>query len=207
MTQMSELLLNADSTNRVNRSDLQAGSRLAHRVHGSLCLVRLVACSMLFGACVIPPSLSVDNQDAGQNSPPAITRVSADGGGLRDGESALFTQGEGTLSVDLVDTDINDTLQIRIFVDYTIDNPTAPRVTHTVAPSGQPTRNVSFGIAPLCTSAEVDDTTHQHTMSVIVFDRLPVETDEKPVFQKMPDNSGGLSTSHFYILKCSAKSS
>src|SRR5947207_15297564 len=129
MTRMSEPHAKTSCALPANQPELLGGSRLAHPVHESRVLVRALLCSTLCGGCVIPPFLSVDNQDAGQNSPPAITRVSADGGGLRDGEAALFTRGQGSLSVDLVDTDVTDTLQVRIFVDYTIDNPTSPRVT------------------------------------------------------------------------------
>jgi hypothetical protein len=187
----------------VNRVDLQRGSALAHPVHRSWSVPAGLLSFAVFTAtsgCVIPPSLSLDNQDAGQNSPPAITRVSADGGGLRDGEPALFTQGEGSLSLDIVDTDVGDTLQVRIFVDYTVDNPQAPRVTHTIAPNMQALRSVSFGLGALCTENDLDKT---RNMTLMVFDRIPVETDEMPIYQKMPDGSGGLSTSHFYFLKCS----
>lgn len=203
MTRMSDLHASEHRETASNHADSQGGSTLARAVHKSHAVPAGFLLSIVVAAtsgCVIPPSLSLDNQDAGQNSPPAITRVSADGGGLRDGEPALFTQGQGSLSLDVVDTDVNDTLQVRIFVDYTVDDPQAPRVTHTIAPNMMALRSVSFGLGSLCTEADLDKT---RSMALVVFDRIPVETDEKPIYQKMPDGSGGLSTSHFYFLKCS----
>jgi hypothetical protein len=146
---------------------------------------------------VIPPSLSVDNQDAGVNSPPAILAVrSNDSGELPEPGPVVFDRGAGTMTVDLVDTDVNDALTIRVFVDYTIDHPSAHRVECTVPSNATPYRTATCNTNALCLLEDVDVTRDMHIM---VFDRPPLEAGDPP-FQQMP--AGGLSTNRFYFLTC-----
>ncbi|MBA3817600.1 MAG: hypothetical protein H0X17_01800 [Deltaproteobacteria bacterium] len=153
----------------------------------------------LLSSCVIPPSLSVDNQDAGINSPPAILAVRSDQSELPEPGPVVFARGEGSLNVQLIDTDLLDTLYVRIFVDYTIDDPKPPRSTCT-APAPQTTsatRNVTCDLTALCLMTDVG--LEEHDMTVVVFDRQPLESGSPP-FQAMPE--GGLSTGKFFHLKC-----
>jgi len=173
---------------------------VARRVHDPETLVRLVLYALLgsAGGCVIPPSLSVDNQDAGVNSPPAILGIRTDDQELPEPGPVIFDRGEGTFNAELIDTDVDDTLFVRVFVDYTVDSPTAPRVLCTAAPNGKPQRTVTCNTNALCLPG---DTMSEKllNMHVTVFDREPLESGDPP-FQAMPP--GGMSTNRFYFLKC-----
>lgn len=201
MTQMSEL--HAASRPKLPAKPLQSwrGSLLARAVHGTVRTVWGLVLLPLVG-CVIPPSLSIDNQDAGVNSPPAIMSVTSDQQALPEPGPVLFEEGRGagSLSVQLIDTDTSDTLYVRIFVDYNLPNRLAARVSCTAPPSMNPTRTTTCILSTLCVP---DDVGVQRNMTIVVFDRQPLENGEEPPFQAMPP--GGLSTSRFYFLKCQPK--
>lgn len=146
---------------------------------------------------MIPPSLSVDNQDAGANSPPAILSVrSNDSGELPEPGPVVFDVGAGTMTAELIDTDLDDTLFVRVFVDYTIDRPTPARVTCTAAPNQKAQRPITCDTQALCLGDDVNQT---RNMSIVVFDRQPLDSGS-PAFQAMPP--GGLTTNRFYFLNC-----
>ena len=173
---------------------------MARAVHEAITLVHTgPAITMLtLVGCVIPPSLQVDNQDAGMNSPPAIMSVTSDQQALPEPGPVLFDRGAsaGNLSLSLIDTDLMDTLYVRIFVDYNLPDRLPPRAQCMASPNMKPVRTVTCGLASLCA---LGDLNVQRSMSIVVFDRPPLESGEPP-FQQMP--AGGLSTSRFYFLKC-----
>jgi len=178
---------------------------MARAVHGGRLLVGLGLLSLLLGslgACVIPPSLSVDQQDAGQNSPPAILSVRDETIEFEEPGPVQVERGEAkNFSIELLDTDVTDTLQVRVFVDYTLEDPKAPRATCTSTTTTQPQRLVTCDVSAICTVEDAMDDEDEH-MRIIVFDRIPKEIGDPgdPPFQAMPP--GGLSTSRFYLLKC-----
>ena len=59
-----------------------------------------------------------------------------------------------------------------------------------------PRRTVTCGLSALCATADVGV---ERSMTIVVFDRVPLENGDPP-FQQMP--ASGLSTSRFYFLKC-----
>ena len=203
MTQMSECSAPSAPNRRANQLQSWEGSRLARVVHDPGGIVRVLVVLPLIG-CVIPPSLQVDNQDAGVNSPPAIIEVTSDQQALPEPGPVLFEEGRGagSLNVRLIDTDTRDTLYVRIFVDYNTPNRLAARVSCTAPPSMKETRTTTCILSTLCVP---DDVGVQRNMTIVVFDRQPLENGEDPPFQAMP--SGGLSTSRFYFLKCQPKQS
>jgi hypothetical protein len=156
------------------------------------------ALALSCGACVIPPSLSVGNEDAGVNSPPAILAVRSDTQEFPEPGPVLLDRGEtaGSLSLTLLDTDLADTLYVRMFLDYTVTAADPARVTCT-SPAPMPAvpqRTVSCDATSLCPATGTD-----FNLSVVVFDREPLESGTPP-YQAMPP--GGLKTSVFYFLKC-----
>lgn len=152
--------------------------------------------SLGLGACVIPPSLSVDTQDAGVNSPPAILAVRSDESELPEPGPVVFDRGAGSFVAEVVDTDVEDTLYVRAFVDYTIDRPVNARVLCTAPPEGKAVRTVTCDTGALCL---LDDVGQTRNMQILVFDREPLESGD-PAFQAMPP--GGLKTGRFYFLTC-----
>jgi hypothetical protein len=197
---MSEPHAKIDREIAANPVGLLAGSPLARVVHDPSKAVGLML-SLLVAGCVIPPSLSVDNQDAGTNSPPAITAVRADDKVLVEADimnTALFIPGEGSISVALLDTDLTDTLYVRVFVDYSVDDPVAARASCTAPPVDSARRTVTCDVGAVCRPGDVT-TGKTLNMNVMVFDRTVLESGDPP-FQAVAD--GGLTSSKFFFLEC-----
>jgi hypothetical protein len=207
MTRMSEAHPSAGSRISHNCARSLKGSALAHGVHTSRPLVRIVLSGLLTSTtgCLISPSLSVENQDAGVNSPPVILGVRSDDQELPTIEASpvIFTKNEGTLSVELIDSDLGDTLFVRAFVDYTVDDPKSSRMFCTAPANGKAERTVSCAAGTICTDAEIDPNNPDKTFDlyITVFDREPLDAGNPP-FQAMPE--GGLSTNRYYKLQCRA---
>jgi hypothetical protein len=179
---------------------MQAATRsypLARPLHACGPAVLRLLPLMLIG-CIIPPSLGVEQQDAGVNSPPAILSVRSDQTELPEpGPIGIAVGQMSPLNLTLLDTDINDKLFVRVFVDYSKTDQTAPRSTCPAATSGQATRTATCPMQGICLTSDLNK---PHIMQVIVFDREPLETGEAPLFQAMPP--GGLSTDRAYQLNC-----
>ena len=151
---------------------------------------------MMFAGCVIPPSLSVDTTDAGLNSAPSIISVRADGVELPEWKTVNFEKGVGTLNLIVYDTDLDDTLFPRVFVNYNIPDQTPSRSDCTPAAGGRVMRSSTCPLGGLC---QTDDIGQERTMQVIVFDR-EIISGVLPLYQAMPP--GGLSTSRTFTLVC-----
>ncbi len=212
MTRMSELGPGATAIYRrgfANSVMALARSPVARPLHHRARVQPLVVLSMnaLFGwlaaGCIIPPSLSVDVQDAGVDSPPSITSVRSDLQELPEPGPILFQANPNSsgqsLNLTLLDTDINDTLYAQIYVDYTVQQPTPARSVCTPASAtGTATRTSTCPLAGLCLAADVGV---DRLMEIVVFDR-EVLTVGSPTFKAIP--AGGQSTTRTYILKCTS---
>lgn len=159
-------------------------------------LVLALAAATLVG-CVIPPSLKVEDDT---NSPPAIISV-VGVNALDEPGPVLFERGAGAGSVriSLIDTDVQDRLYVRIFVDYNLPESQPERLparaSCDITPSGTPGRTTTCDMSGVCAAADIGV---QRSMTIVVFDRKPDDTGENPQEMKDP----GLSTSRFYFLKC-----
>jgi hypothetical protein len=186
-----------------NPAGLHGGSPLARALHVRGLLVRSVAIASALGGCVIPPSLSVDNQDAGVNSPPAILALRSDNSGeLPEPGPVIFDVNRGTLTADVIDTDIQDTLFVHVFFEYKIGHETSPRAKCTAPPNGKAERTATCDIHSVCLDEDVGDELTEHNIQIMVFDREPLDSGT-PLFQTMPPP--GLATSRFYFLKCNGE--
>ncbi|MEO8703021.1 MAG: hypothetical protein ABI867_23445 [Kofleriaceae bacterium] len=183
-----------------NYAELHGGSPLARPLHGIGLLVRMALLTTAVSGCIIPPDLAVDNQDAGVNSPPAILAVrNDDSGELPEPGPVIFDSGNGTMTVDVIDTDVKDTLFVQLFFEYRLDHQTSPRAKCTAPPDGSPKRTATCDVGGVCLTEDVGATTHN--IQIVVFDREPLDSGD-PKFQAMPP--GGLSTNRFYFLQCAA---
>ncbi len=201
MTQMSDLTTRSTRDRSRNHARTLGGSPLARTVHDRVSAVGFLVSFLVVGqltGCVITPSLSVDNQDAGANSPPAVVAVRGEQSELPELGTVVFVPGEGSLNVELIDTDLLDTLYIRVFVDYQLADPKPARSTCTAAPTDNARRTVTCDATALCTVADTM-TDKLLDMNVKVFDRVLLETGT-PAFQAMPE--GGLSTGKVFHLQC-----
>lgn len=198
MTEMSEPHAAACGTSARKPAESQAGSPLARAVHAPQSIVGplAIALALAMPGCIIPPSLSTDDEDAGVNSPPAITAVRTDADALFEPGPVSLTRNSGTINFELLDTDVDDTLVVRVFIDYRIDDPTPARAQCSAPATGLARRSVTCNAGAICQMADDGAT---RNMTVVVFDRMPLETG-KPEFQAM--EPPGLSTSRFYFASC-----
>jgi hypothetical protein len=198
MTQMSDPHAEIRASAASNCSSRHGGSPLARPLHGVWQLRALLMSVMLVG-CIIPPSLSVDQQDAGIDSPPSITSVRSDNQDLPEPGPVLFQLGANTtMNLTLLDTDLQDPLYVRVFVDYTITAPTPARSTCIGTSNNTAERTATCELKGLCQPSDVGQT---RLMRIVVFDREPLDTGT-PVFMAIP--AGGESTSRTYQLKCTS---
>ena len=199
-----------------NRAGSLARAGLARRVHRLAARMMFVAGFFGIGlvACALPPSLTVGAEDAAVNSAPAITSVRVDGSELPfNGYVTFAVSSRPTMNVSLVDTDVNDTLVVRAFVDYDATNELAARSECPAAPSAvNPTaaRNTNCDLRSICVPTDATSVPPYappgslvgfHDLTVVVFDRQPLPVGS-PAFQAMP--AGGLSTSVYFHLFCQA---
>lgn len=177
--------------------------RVARALHDVTPIVPFCLLSLVAVSCVIPPPLSNQQQDAGVNSPPAITKVFADTTELVEPQQPgtgpyTFARGTGSLSIHLRDTDLTDTLYVRIFVEYNHPDATPPRSTCQAGSSKAADRTAICDISGVCETADVGVT---RVMTIVVFDRMPQDTG-LPLYQAMPDGADGQSTDRFYNVNC-----
>ncbi|MFT3699760.1 MAG: hypothetical protein QM831_41820 [Kofleriaceae bacterium] len=147
--------------------------------------------------CIIPPSLSVDVQDAGVDSPPSIYKVTSDMQELVEPGPVTFATApnaqDQTVTLTLLDTDVDDALYARVYFDYTLQNPTAPRsICPTAASNGTAYRTTTCSLANLCLQSDAQIT---HLVEIVVFDREPIDTSKT-----IP--AGGQSTTRTYQVNC-----
>jgi len=175
--------------------------RVARPLHDRGVVRGLVSAVMfaMFTGCVIPPSLSVDTTDAGANSAPAIVSVRADLVEFPQFSTLVFERGNnaGALNLTLHDTDLDDTLYVKIFVNYNRPDPTPARSTCSAA-GRTVERTATCTMIGVCQTADVG-ADPLPIMQVFVFDR-EVQSDIPPLYQGMPP--GGLSTSQTFFLRC-----
>lgn len=154
---------------------------------------------LMFAGCVLPPTLGVEKQDAGINSPPSITSVRSE---LKEytepGPITLEVAAtSGALSLKLLDTDLSDTLYPKVYVNYNNPIATPARSTCTPAPGDMAERTSTCPLVGVCTTAE--STGGPHLLQIVVFDRQVLDSG-MPLYQAAPP--GALSSSRTYLLKC-----
>lgn len=206
MTEMSEPHGERAPHDARNTAYSLGGSPLARPLHDVRALVVPLPASVIAAACaallcaaagcILPPSLSTGSEDAGVNSPPSITAVRTDADNLFEPGPISLVRNSGTINFELLDTDAQDTLTVRVFIGYRIEDPTPARAQCTAPPTGEPKRAVTCTASAICQASDVGKTLQ---LSVVVFDRLPLETG-KPEYQAMPEQ--GLSTSRFFFAEC-----
>lgn len=199
MTRMSETERAVIAGVLANSASPHARSTLARALHHRA-RVGAVVTSVLLAGCIIPPSLSVDVQDAGIDSPPSITSARSDLLELVEPGPYLFptapdAQNE-TINLTLLDTDLDDALFVRIYVDYMVSAPTAPRSTCSAVANGSAIRTTTCSLAALCLPS---DPAGLRLMEIVVFDRQPLDVGT-PTFKAIP--AGGQSTTRTYQLGC-----
>ncbi|MEZ4359711.1 MAG: hypothetical protein R3B48_05985 [Kofleriaceae bacterium] len=149
------------------------------------------------GACAVPPALQLDQPDAGANAAPIITSVSNGAAqALVEPGPVTLDRGRGTFSIALRDANPEDTLNVRLYVDYNRPDPTPPRASCRVAPGTSVNRTTTCDISGVCTTADVGEV---RLLWIEVFDREILESG-LPRFRAMP--SGGASSKWQFEMQC-----
>lgn len=137
----------------------------------------LVAPTLLWGCVVPPPLRNEGDPDAGVNQPPALRAVRTSAGDelTRPGPHELVV-GVGELRVTASDTDRDDTLYVRMYVDYGLPSPTAARAECRAAPGATPTteRTLSCSLLGVCTDELADGALHIFELDL--YDREPASS-------------------------------
>jgi hypothetical protein len=186
-------------------ANTQGCAPLAHRVHESAVAVAFTLLAMMLTGCVIPPSLEVDQQDAGQNSPPAITAVRTDTAQVLEPGPLKIVKSPsgsaGSMNVEVVDTDGEDAVFVRLYVNYTVEAPTPSRAGCSI-PAGVARRDCSIVLDSVCFTEDfAADPINLPLLTVKVFDRRLLESGGTPLFQAMEDPTG-LATGATYRMDC-----
>jgi hypothetical protein len=198
MTQMSDYNVQPSHRIHANPATTRVRSVVARALHDGGVL-RAVVFFAMFAGCVIPPSLSSDTPDAAVNSPPAIISVRADLVAFPQYSELVFEKGNnaGTLNLTLYDTDLGDTLFVKIFVNYNHPDPTPARSTCQTA-GRTVVRTATCPMNGVCQTGDVG-ADPLPIMQVFVSDLDPLP-DQLPLYQAMPP--GGLSTTQTFFLHC-----
>lgn len=156
------------------------------------------------GGCVVPPDLSIgDDEPPDVNDPPIIVSVSDRSGNpfTRPGPRSVIIEND-RLAVTVADNDLADVLTVWFFLDYGLPSPTAHRAS-CVAPGGgeSTTRTLLCEINGVCLAGE--EQSNPHILEIEVFDRTPNESGD-PLFRAVP--APGFSTSWWWQINCEASS-
>jgi hypothetical protein len=192
MTRTPHLPPAAASRFRANLATVLARSRMAHFLH-------TVALGMLSSvvACAVPPSLREDQPDAGVNAAPVITSVSNGAAQeLVEPGPVTLDRGRGTFSVTVRDANVEDTLNVRVYVDYNRPDPTPARASCRVAAGTTASRSTTCDISGVCTTADVGQ---DRLLWIEVFDRELLESG-LPRFRALP--AGGASSKWQFFMRC-----
>lgn len=142
-------------------------------------------------ACVIPVPLERENADAGPTSPPVI--LSASPTELSFPGPVELQQGDQRrLGLTIRDQDREDTLYIKIFVDYALPDQDKERTDCVVPPSDSELRAADCSVQSICNDALADG--ELHLMEAMVSDRefLPdndPRTAGQPPFRAVPEDA------------------
>ena len=154
-------------------------------------------------ACVVPPPLGLDQPDAGANAAPVIESVrGADGKELAQPGPVNVIERQGDATILVYDADVADTLFVRAFVDYTAQNPTAPRAQCTASPPTDATqreRTLQCTMKGLCNDADVT-TGNPHFLTFEVYDRPVI--DDPLLFRSVA--APGQKSQIDYLMTCLA---
>jgi hypothetical protein len=137
--------------------------------------------------CVVPVPLELETADAGPTALPEF--VSAAPGEFEFPGPVVLDHGDQRrMSITLRDRDLDDTLYVRMYVDYGLPNETAVVSDCVAVPSTTLTRIADCSTAAICTSIADSD---KHILEAMVSDRefLPIGDPRgmgQPLFREVP---------------------
>jgi hypothetical protein len=180
-------------------------SRL-HRMGGYLFSLVLPAGLLVSTtACVIPLDLEVEVSDAGVSAPPILQ--SAASPFEFPGPFTLARENtDVTVSLTLSDNDVDDTLFIRLFLDYDATSGAGLVTDCTATPTGELERLATCLIGTVCNFIEAGDTT-LHNLEAHVTDRLWLTADDpdaatQPPLRAIDVGGGAKESERSWTVRC-----
>lgn len=138
-------------------------------------------------ACLIPPDLEPASQDAGSGSPPVILSAQPIEFAF-PGPILLQRPDQRLLSLEVQDGDSEDTLFVRLYVDYNrlpTNLPTPSYHECQAAPNGTATRFIECQVNSLCTPIDQTDQ-GDHVLEAMVSDRPFISDADPQAFGQPP---------------------
>jgi len=132
---------------------------------------------MMSVSCILPPELEVGGFDAGRSSPPVV--VDAEPVQLKfPGPIMLEREDQRTLVLEIEDNDIEDTVYVQLYVDYSEDRAQPAHASCQASVTGTKTRRANCRVANICNAVDDLDTS-THVLEAMVSDREFI-TDSNP---------------------------
>lgn len=187
---------------------ISTGYSMAPRLHRwvrsvfSLCAAG-IACTS--AACIIPPSLEVEVNDAGVSSPPVV-RSAASPFEFPGPFTVTREATDVSISLTLRDNDLDDTLFVRLFLDYDPESGAGLISDCVSAPTGERDRVLGCPINTVCSLIEVGDTS-LHTLEAMVTDRLWLTAGDpdavgQPPLRAVDVNAGAGDSIRGWTMRC-----
>jgi hypothetical protein len=146
-------------------------------------------------ACVLPPPLEIESLDAGLSAAPVILAAKP----LAFPGPIVIQRGDQNtrLSLEIHDPDVNDSLFVRLYVDYGIPGQNNFKSSCSLAASPtsrEPLRTVDCSVSTLCNDVPETDTA-LHFLEAMVSDRQFLESSDprartQPLFRAVPEDAG-----------------
>jgi hypothetical protein len=130
-------------------------------------------------ACVVPPPLDLDQPDAGPNAPPIITAATDSAGTpIRTPGTVTINRLDlaGRISFQLYDVNVDDTLFVRLYVDYDLAAPLPARADCFAPPAATNATEVR-------TASDCEKAILCNPSDVGTIHRLEADVSDRPLLQ------------------------
>lgn len=166
----------------------------------------LLTTPILGSGCIFPTNLEVSSGDAGPSSPPIIVSAGPADDFRFPGPIILDRQDTRTLSLNVIDNDIDDVIFVRLYVDYGRPNPEPAFAECQAAPTGEATRVLACPVNSLCNPIGDSDTSNHFLEAMVVDREFLADSDPaaegQPLFRAVRDASRVQPTIQYWLMQC-----
>ncbi len=173
-----------------------------------LVIAPVAAAIGMASSCVFAPELEVGTSDAGPGSSPVILSAGPAPDFLFPGPLILDRQDPRTLSLTVLDNDIEDVIHARLYIDYGRPNAEPAYAECQAAPTGEATRVLACPVNALCNPI-ADTDQGDHVLEAMVSDREFLSDSDplaegQDLFRAVRDPSRAAFSFRSWILRCNA---
>jgi len=171
-------------------------------------LLALQACviAVILVGCILPPELEAGTSDAGPSSSPVILSAGPAPDFLFPGPIFLDRQDTRTLSLSVLDNDLEDVLHVRLYIDYGRPNAEPAYAECQAAPTGEPTRVLACAVNALCNPI-ADTDQGEHVLEAMAADReFLADSDPaaegQDLFRALQDPTRAAFSLRSWVMRC-----